>query len=235
VPFSFIATAFTLAATLASPAPAPQYPVQTPPPEPNHVTIDVVQSVLDTSGYEWENGHGYSTQAAVRYEFQATPKARFANTLHWERLSSVYAPADFPNKSWWFDYVEYDDEFDAELGRPDYPLGVGVGYFDYSPVYDFKNTYNLRGFGIGFDRWPNYYTFHSLYYSLWYYPDVRGGHIQAGAYGIVRGDVGINFRPDLMRPWNVRLGFASDTWFAKNAFATDTGFNGPYIGFSFWR
>lgn len=210
-------------------------PVQTPPPEPNHVTIDLTQSVLKTSGNEWENAHGYSTNAAIRYEFQATPKARFANTLHWEHLSSSYTYPELPATPWWFSFVEYDDQFDAELGRPDYPLGVGVGYFDYTPVHDYTNTYNLRGFGVGIDRWPNYYTFHSLYYSAWYYPDVRGGQAGAGAYGILRADAGVNFRPNLVGLWNVRVGLTSDTWFAKNAYATDAGFNGAYVGVSYWH
>lgn len=228
-----LATVVLLGA-LATPSPPP-YPVQTPPPEPNHVTIDLVQSVLKTSGYDWENAHGFGTNAAIRYEFQASPKARFANSLHWERMSSVYNIPEAPTHPWWFSFVEYDDEFDVELGHPEYPLGVGVGYFDYTPVYDYKNTYNLRGFGVGLDRWPDYYTFHSLYYSLWYYPDVRGGQTEAGAYGILRGDVGVNFRPSLVRPWNFRVGFASDTWFAKDRYATSSSFNGPYVGISYWR
>lgn len=229
--------ALVLGALLASPAPVPSsvYPVQTPPPEPNHVTVEMLQSALVTSGYEWQHAKGASTHASLRYEFQATPKMRFANTAHWERLSSTYVPADFPTHTWWFNYTEYDDEFDAELGRPDLPLGVGVGYFDYTPVHDFRNDYNLRGVGVGVDRWANYYMPRSFYYSAWYYPDVRGGQTAAGAYGILRLDIGANFRPDLVRPWNVRIGIMSDTWFAKNAYATDSGFNGPYIGITYWR
>lgn len=216
------------------PMPSPVYPVATPPPEPNHVTIDVEQSFLRTSGYEWEQGRGTSTNVALRYEFQATPKARFANALHWQRESSAYLPGGFP-KRWWFDYNEIDDQFDVELGRPDLPLGVGVGYYDYSTVYDFTNTYNLRGFGVGIDRWADYYTPRSFYYSAWYYPDIRGGQLEAGAYAILRAEAGVNFRPNLTSPWNFRIGFMSDTWFAKNAFATDSGFNGPYVGLSYWH
>ncbi|HET9029034.1 MAG TPA: hypothetical protein VFN49_02570, partial [Candidatus Aquilonibacter sp.] len=161
----------------------------TPPPEPNHVTVDVLQSVLKTSGYEWENAHGYATAASIRYEFQASPKLRFADTLAWQHPSSVYNSPDFPTHPWWFNDVQYRNELDVELGRPDYPLGVGVGFYDYTPVNDFGNIYNLRGFGLGVDRWANYYTFVSPYYSLWYYPDVRGGQVTAGAYGIVRADI----------------------------------------------
>ena len=222
-----------LLALLATPAPA-AYPSSTPPPEPNHVTIDVEQSVLRTSGYEWESGNGFSTNAAVRYEFQATPKARFANAVHWQRESSTYLP-EGQSPRWWFDYNEVDEQFDAELGRPDLPTGVGIGYYDYSTVYDFTNTYTLRGFGVGVDRWANYYMPRSLYYSAWYYPDIRGGQVQAGAYGILRAEAGINFRPSLTSPWNIRIGFMTDTWFAKNGYATDSAFNGPYVGFSFWK
>jgi hypothetical protein len=208
--------------------------LQTPPPEPNHVTLDLAQSALVTSGSEWLNGTGSSINATLRYEFQATPKLRFANSLHWERLSSTYNPGGAP-ASWWFDYTEYDDEFDAELGRPDYPFGVGVGYYDYTPIHDYTNDYNLRGFGFGIDRWPNYYMPSSFYYSAWYYPSMSGGQVEAGAYGILRLDAGVNFRPNLVGPWNIRIGVASDTWFAKNAYAGDSGFNGPYVGLSWWR
>lgn len=234
---AFIAAAALGAAASSSPMPAPSpvYPVATPPPEPNHVTLEVTQSLLRTSGYEWEKASGTSTGASLRYEFQTTPKLRFADTLHWERLSSTYQPSELPRARWWFDYAEYDDEFDVELGRPDLPTGVGVGYFDYTPVRDFKNTYNLRGFGIGIDRWANYYMPRSVYYSAWYYPDVRGGQVAAGAYGILRADVGVNFRPNLVGPWNVRVGVTSDTWFAKNAYATDTAFNGVYVGLAYWH
>jgi hypothetical protein len=228
------AAALVAALASASPSPAPNWMLQTPPPEPNHITIELLQSALSTSGQEWYSGNGYSTNASVRYEFQATPSARFANTLHWERLSSTYEPDGYTPR-WWFNYTEYDDEFDAELGRPDYPTGVGVGYFDYTPIDDYTNTYNLRGFGVGVDRWPNYYTPRSFYYSLWYYPDLHGGQVEAGAYAILRGDVGVNFRPNLIGPWNIRVGFMSDTWFAKNAYASDTGFNGVYVGLSYWR
>jgi hypothetical protein len=226
--------ALAIALASPSPSPAPNYMLQTPPPEPNHVTIELLQSVLVTSGEEWYGGNGASTNASVRYEFQATPKARFANTVHWQRLSSTYAP-DGETPKWWFDFTEYDDEFDAELGRPDYPLGVGVGYFDYTPIHDYTNDYNLRGFGFGIDRWPNYYTPRSFYYSAWYYPSLRGGQPDSGTYGILRADVGVNFRPNLVGPWNIRVGFMSDTWFAKDEYAGDSGFNGPYVGLSFWH
>lgn len=221
-----IFAAAALVGVLASP---------TPPPEPNHVTIDLVQSALATSGSQWEKARGSSINAALRYEFQATPHARFANTFHWERLSSSYSFAPHPSAPWWFNYNEYDDELDAELGRPDYPLGVGVGYFRYNPVYDFTETYSLSGFGAGIDRWPNYYTFHSLYYSAWYYPNVRAPGAGAEAYGILRADIGVNIRPDLVSPWNMRIGFMSDTWFAKSAGASNSAFNGPYVGVSYWR
>jgi hypothetical protein len=198
------------------------------------VTIDVEQSLLRTSGYEWQSGSGASTNAAIRYEFQATPKARFANSLHWQRESSTYLPAG-NSPRWWFDYDEFDDQVDAEFGRPDLPTGVGVGYYDYAAIHDFTNTYNLRGFGVGLDRWANYYVPRSFYYSAWFYPDVRGGQAEAGAYAILRAEAGINFRPNLASPWNLRIGVMSDSWFAKNSYATDSGFDGPYVGLSYWR
>lgn len=221
---------------IPTPAPiaSPAYPIATPPPEPNHLTIDLEETFQRTSGYEWEQAKGTATNAAIRYEFQATPKARFANTVHWQRESSTYLPGGY-SKAWWFDYTEYDDEFDVELGRPDLPLGVGVGYFDYTPVHDFTNDYNLRGFGIGIDKWPDYYTPHSWYYSVWYYPSLSGGQEEAGAYSVLRADLGFNWRPNLTRPWNFRIGFMSDTWFAKNGYAADTAFNGAYVGLSYWR
>ena len=210
--------------------------VQTPPPEPNHITVEGIESWLKTSGAGWEKAYGSATQASARYEFQTAPKLRFADTLHWERISSTWtgytATGSYPT---WFDYTEYDDELDVELGRPDYPTGVGVGYFDYNPVHDGVNNYNLTGFGLGIDRWPNYYVPRSFYGSLWYYPTVRGGTPETGTYGILRADVGVNFRFSLVQPWNMRIGFANDAWFARDAYSTDTGFTGPYIALSYWR
>ena len=230
--------AVTLAAASPAPtaAPTPYNMVQTPPPEPNHLTVEATQSFLKTSGDGWQDAHGFATQASLRYEFQTTPSLRFANTLHWQRLSSTWN-GTYPGGSFstWFDLNQYDDEFDVELGRPDYPTGVGIGYYDYNPVYDGPNTYNLRGFGLGIDRWPNYYTPHSFYYSLWYYPSVRGGTPETGTYGILRVDAGVNFRFNLTQPWNLRIGFSNDSWFARDAYATDTGFTGPYIALSYWR
>ncbi|MDE2482139.1 MAG: hypothetical protein KGN02_08110 [bacterium] len=225
------ALTFLLAAATASPAPV--VPAQTPPPEPNHVTLDIQGGPLVTSGNAWIGGNGTMTQLGARYEFQATPKARFANTLQWQRLASHYAFAGGPR--WNFDYDQFDDEFDVELGRPDLPTGVGVGYFSYNPVYDFNETYALHGFGIGVDRWANYYMPRSYYYSAWYYPSLRGATLDYGKYAVLRLDVGVNFRPNLVGPWNLRVGFMSDTWFARNANASDSGFNGPYVGVSFWH
>lgn len=219
--------AATLAAAIASP---------TPPPEPNHITIEGIASALKTSGQGWNDAYGTSVAASARYEFQTAPKWRFANTLHWERISSTWS-GTYPGGSFntWFNYTEYDDELDVEVGRPDYPTGLGVGYFDYNPIHDGPEDYNLTGFGVGIDRWPNYYVPRSYYGSLWYYPSVRGGAPDGGTYGILRADVGVNFRFNLTRPWNLRVGFANDSWFARNANASDTGFTGPYIALSYWR
>ncbi len=225
--------ALTLMLALAHPTPAPVVPLQTPPPEPNHLTLDIEGAPIVTSGNQWIGGHGTLTQLGARYEFQATPRARFANSLQWERLTSHYAAAGGPR--WNFDYDQFDDEFDVELGRPDLPTGVGVGYFSYNPVYDYTSTYNLRGFGVGVDRWANYYMPRSVYYSAWYYPSLHGPDLGNGTYGVLRADVGINLRPNLVGPWNLRIGFSSETWFARNAAATDSGFNGPYIGISYWH
>ncbi len=228
--------AVALALAVTSPAPTPYNATQTPPPEPSHITIEAMQSFLETSGSGWQNAHGFGTQASLRYEFQAAPKTRFANTVHWERVSSTWQGSyDETPFSTWFNFNEYDDEFDIELGRPDYPTGVGIGYFDYNPVYDGPNTYNLRGLGIGVDRWPNYYVPRSFYYSMWYYPSVRGGTPETGTYGILRADIGVNFRFNLTQPWNLRVGFSNDAWFARAAYSTDTGFTGPYVALSYWH
>ncbi|MBC5815783.1 MAG: hypothetical protein GIW97_04500 [Candidatus Eremiobacteraeota bacterium] len=168
-------SALVLAAVLASPTLAPP----TPPPEPNHVTIEANQGVLGTTGQEWQKSGGASFALSGRYEFQAGAKLRFANTVHWERLSSVYTYDD-GNES--FNYTEYNDEFDVELGRPEVPTGLGVGYFFYKPVDDASYHYNLGGFGVGVDHWPNYYVPRSVYYSLWYYPDARGKQNNTPAY-----------------------------------------------------
>lgn len=224
----------TLLAVLATPSPAPAAP--TPPPEPNHVTVEAIQSWLQTSGDGWQDAHGAASQLSGRYEFQVSPKLRFADTLHWERLSSTWRGRY--DDTWfhtWFNYNEYDDELDVELGRPDYPTGVGIGLYSYNPVYDGPNTYSLHGLGVGIDRWPNYYVPRSFYYSAWYYPTVRGATPETGTYGILREDVGVNFRFNLTQPWNLRVGFSNDSWFAKDAYATDTGFTGPYIALSYWR
>jgi len=233
---TFLIAALVVALSSPLPASTPNYPVQTPPPEPNHVTVEAIQSFLKTSGSGWQDAYGVSTQASFRYEFQTAPKRRFANTLHWQRLSSTWK-GSYPGGTFstWFNFNEYDDEFDVELGRPDYPTGVGVGYFDYNPVYDGPNTYNLQGVGIGIDRWPNYYVPRSFYYSAWYYPSVRGGTPETGVYGILRADIGVNFRFNLTQPWNLRVGFSNDAWFARDAYSADTGFTGPYVALSYWR
>jgi hypothetical protein len=230
------ALALALASPAPSAAPTPYNAVQTPPPEANHVTIEAMQSFLRTSGDGWVDAHGLGTQASTRYEFQAAPKLRLADSLHWERVSSTWQGSyEGTPFSTWFNFSEYDDELDVELGRPDYPTGVGVGYFDYNPIHDGPNNYNLVGVGLGVDRWPNYYVPRSFYYSAWYYPSVRGGTPETGTYGILRADAGMNFRFSLTRPWNLRVGFASDSWFARDPYATDTGFAGPYVALTFWR
>lgn len=226
----FAAIALVLALATAPPI----VPLQTPPPEPNHVTIDIDGGPVITSGNQWIGGRGTMTQLGARYEFQTTPKLRFANTFQWQRLASHYAPAGAPY-TWNFDYDQLDDELDIELGRPDVPTGIGIGYFTYNPIYDYTSTYNLHGFGIGIDRWANYYRPRSYYYNVWYYPSMRGASLENGTYGILRGEVGLNFRLNLLQPWNIRVGFLSDTWFARNGYATDSGFNGPYIGVSYWH
>ncbi len=223
---------YALALSIAIATPAPS----TPPPEPNHITVEAIQSFLRTSGNGWDKARGLASQASVRYEMQATSKLRLANTLHWERVSSTWQ-GSYPGGTFqtWFHYTDYDDELDVELGRPDYPTGVGIGYFDYTPIHDGPADYNLTGLGIGIDRWPNYYVLRSYYGSVWYYPSMRNGSPNAGTYAILRVDAGINFRFNPMQPLNLRVGFASDSWFARDANAADTGFTGPYVALSYWR
>lgn len=218
-------------ATIAAATAAPP----TPPPEPNHITVEAIQSFLRTSGDGWEKGMGLATQASVRYEIQAAPKLRLANTLHWERVSSTWQ-GSYPGGTFltWFHFTDYDDELDVELGHPEYPTGIGIGYFDYSPIHDGPADYNLNGIGFGVDKWPNYYVPRSYYGSLWYYPSMRSGTPGEGTYGIFRADAGVNFRFNLLKPWNMRVGVAADTWFGRTG-ATDTGFAGPYIAFTYWR
>jgi hypothetical protein len=225
--------ALLLAAALSTPRPSA---APTPPPEPNHVTIEAAQSFVQTAGEGWQNSNGAATQLSGRYEFQASPKLRFANTVHWERLSSVWTSyQDGISLPWYFNFNEYDDEFDVELGRPDVPTGVGVGYFSYRPVSDSGNLYNLSGFGVGIDRWANYYVPRSVYASAWYYPYLKASQDSAGAYGIARVDVGLNFRASLVSPWSYRIGVQDESWFSRNANSSDLHFFGPYLSLSYWR
>ena len=221
--------AFALAAATAAP------PTPTPPPEPNHITVEAMQSFLRTSGDGWDAAKGLATQASVRYEFQASPKIRLANTLHWQRLSSTWQ-GSYPGGTFftWFHFTDYDDELDLEVGHPEYPTGFGVGYFDYSPIHDGPTNYNLTGVGFGADKWPNYYVPRSYYGSIWYYPSMRSGVAGEGSYSILRMDAGVSFRFNLAQPWNMRVGVSADSWFGRNG-ATDTGFAGPYIALTYWR
>ncbi len=219
-----------------TPSPAPETMRRTAPLEPNHATIEGTQSLLQTSGQNWSKSSGVTSQLSGMYEFQASPTLRLANTLHWERLSSHYATAYQGTWTpWQFSFNEYDDELDVELGRAYYPVGVGVGYFDYNPVYDSGSQYDLAGFGVGVDRWPNFNVQRSYYASAWYYPTVKGSQPGAGTYGMLRADAGFNVRFSLVSPWSLRVGVQDESWFAKNAYASDTGFVGPYVSLSYWR
>jgi hypothetical protein len=231
--------ALMLAATLVTPTPTPvatAFPLQTPPPEPNHVTVTGSESYVQAYQEYWPQWTGVTTQLSGMYEFQANSHLRLANTLHWERLSSTYI-TNFNNVviPWRFNFTEYHDELDVELGRPWYPTGVGVGYYDYNPVYDAGRVYNLAGFGVGVDRWANWNVPRSLYYSVWYYPNVRGSQANAGAYGITRLDVGMNIRQSLVSPWGIRIGLQNETWFANNANAEYKNFAEPYVSLSWWQ
>lgn len=228
--------AVVLAAALASPTPAPQYPVQTPPPEPNHITIDLTQQWLKTASNGWQNTTGVSTQASLRYEFQTSQHTRFNNTFHWEHMTSTW-DGTFGNQTFTipYDYTLYDDELSLELGHPEYPFGVGLGYFSYSPIFDGQTRYTMQSWGLGIDQWTNYYRPSSYYYSAWYYPSLSSSTPNEGTYGVLRADLGVNLRPNLVSPWNVKLGVQSESWFAHGAPASDLWIVGPYVSLSYWR
>ena len=225
--------AFMLAAALATPTPTTA-PAPTPPPEPNHITIAGTESFLQPSQEYWPHWSGVTSQISGMYEFQASARVRFADTLHWERLSSHYTSA-FTGQATPFNFNEYDDEFDVELGRPQLPTGVGIGYYDYNPVYDFPRTYDLAGFGLGVDHWSNWYVPRSFYYSLWYYPSVSGSQPSAGAYGIARVDLGLNVRQSLVSPWGFRVGVQDESWFSHNGNALSKNFLGAYVSLTWWQ
>ncbi|HUY41891.1 MAG TPA: hypothetical protein VMV82_10025 [Candidatus Dormibacteraeota bacterium] len=226
--------ALALAASLATPAPTP-FPTQTPPPEPNHATIAGSESYIRASGDNWQRWNGFISQISGLYEFQASPALRFSNFVHWQRLSSHY-DASFLGKTFSapFNYDEYDDEFDVELGKPQLPTGVGIGYYDYSPVYGFR-TYHLAGFGIGVDHWSNWYVRNSFYYSVWYYPNVASAPSSNMAYAIARADIGLNVRQSLVSPWGLRIGVQGERWFGKTPQSPTFNFLGPYVSLTWWQ
>jgi hypothetical protein len=223
-----------LAATLATPNPA-SIPSPTPPPEPNHVTLAGTGSYLWASGDNWQNWHGFISQAWGLYEFQASPTLRFSDEFHWERLSSnfdvTFRGATFNSP---FNFDEYDDEFDVELGKAQLPTGVGVGYYDYSPVYDFT-PYHLSGFGFGVDHWSNWYVITSPFYNVWYFPNLTSASPTNKAYGILRADVGVNIRKSLVSPWGVQFGLEDEDWFGHNANSAHLNFLSPYVSITWWQ
>lgn len=226
--------ALTLAAALATPTPA-ALPTPTPPPEPNHVTLAGIEGFVLGSGEGRRHWNGYTSEAWGLYEFQAGPHLRFADSLHWERFSSHFT-ASFLGTTFAapFDFDEYDDQLDVELGRPWLPTGVGIGYYDYSPVYDVV-PYHLAGFGFGVDHWANWYVVTSPYYSVWYYPDLTSAASAGRVYGIARADVGVNFRRSLVSPWGVQIGVQDDSWFGQNARSPSLNFLEPYVRLTWWQ
>lgn len=223
-----------LAATLATPAP-PALPSPTPPPEPNHVTLAGTESYIWAGGAGWRNWTGLSSQAWGLYEFQVSPKLRFSDEVHWQRLSSnfnvtfggmTYNPS--------FNFDEYDDEFDVELGKAQLPTGVGVGYYDYSPVYDIA-PYHLSGFGFGVDHWSNWYVVTSPFYNVWYFPNLTSAQAAGKAYGIVRADLGVNVRASLVSPWGVQFGFQDEDWLGHNASSPHLNFFSPFVSVTWWQ
>lgn len=230
--------ALLLAAALTSPSPAPMpFPEQTPPPEPNHITLAAEGSYVTASGDNWQNWNGFSAQALGQYEFNAGPHLRFSNTLHWERLSSNYA-VSFAGTTFHapFNFDEYDDEFDVELGKPQLPTGLGIGYYDYSPVYLFyPGTYHMSGLGFGVDRWANWYVPSSFYVSAWYFPSLTSTGASGIAYGILRADLGFNVRQSLVSPWGFRVGVQDEAWFGQNVRSPNYNFIDPYVSVTWWQ
>ncbi|MGH7738053.1 MAG: hypothetical protein ACREMP_09345 [Candidatus Tyrphobacter sp.] len=223
-----------LAAALATPAPAVE--PSTPPPEPNHITVAGEAGYVATLGCNFcKNWSGFTAQALGQYEFQVSPHLRLSDTLHWDRFSSSYRYA-YGRRTYTagFDYDEYDDQLDVEIGRPQLPTGIGIGYFDAQPVYQTRLLYHLSGLGFGVDHWADWGARASPYVSAWYYPHLTGSSTQA--YAIFRGDLGLNVRESLASPWGVRVGVQYEHWNGQSAaMGNYLNFFVPYVSITWWQ
>ena len=128
-----------------------------------------------------------------------------------------------------------DSDFDVRLGLKvaDPRIYIGIGYVFRSDNYGYPRQ---TGFGFGAEKLPDLDKPFSIYGSLWYYPNTKGGFTDPGtgigytlAYNLLKYQVGgtVAFGKS---PVFLDLGWMGDSGKNKTNAPSDYTMNGPYLG-----
>jgi hypothetical protein len=128
-----------------------------------------------------------------------------------------------------------DSDFDVRLGLKvaDPRIYVGVGYLFRSDNYGYPRQ---TGWGFGAEKLPDLNQAFSLYGSIWYYPNTKGGFTDPGtgatytlAYNTLKYQIGgtVAFGNS---PVFLDLGWIGINGKNKTNAPSDYSMNGPYLG-----